>query len=140
MVPEPGNKQFKNSKMIELKGFNEVAKQIHQANADKGFYEIVPEIGTSLMLVVSELAEALEAHRKNIKPDCSRYFKKDMIEGKDFEHSFMLHIKDSFNDEIADTMIRLFDLSGHLGIDLEFHIEQKLKYNSLRPYKHGKDY
>lgn len=27
-----------------------------------------------------------------------------------------------------------------LNIDLEWHIEQKMRYNALRPYKHGKNY
>jgi hypothetical protein len=32
----------------------------------------------------------------------------------------------------------LFDLCGGLGVDLEKHIEMKMKYNSMRGYKHGK--
>ena len=34
----------------------------------------------------------------------------------------------------------LFAISYHLGIDLLWHIEQKMKYNEMRPYKHGKKY
>jgi NTP pyrophosphatase (non-canonical NTP hydrolase) len=49
-------------------------------------------------------------------------------------------VKSSFEDEIADVAIRLFDLCGGMGIDLEKHIEMKMKYNSLRPYKHGKKF
>jgi len=52
---------------------NNLVKKAHKAAVDKGFY---PEgknknIGELLMLVVSELGEALEAHRNNnhtIKP------------------------------------------------------------------------
>jgi hypothetical protein len=29
-------------------------------------------------------------------------------------------------------------LCGGMGIDLEKHIELKMKYNSMRGYKHGK--
>jgi NTP pyrophosphatase (non-canonical NTP hydrolase) len=48
------------------------------------------------------------------------------------------NIKSTFQDEIADVAIRLFDLCGGMGIDLQKHIELKMKYNSMRGYKHGK--
>ena len=49
-------------------------------------------------------------------------------------------MKDTFEDEIADTVIRIFDMCEGFGIDLERHIELKLEYNRTRPYKHGKKY
>jgi NTP pyrophosphatase (non-canonical NTP hydrolase) len=49
-------------------------------------------------------------------------------------------VKDTFEDEIADTVIRLLDLSEGLGIDIEKHIRLKLEYNKTRPHKHGKKY
>lgn len=123
--------------MIEL---NKLSKTIHEANVKKGFYDKPIETGTKLMLVVSELAEALEADRKervakveqfNILVESGHYT---------FEDAFKGTIKDTFEDEIADAMIRLFDLSGNLGIDIEKHIELKLKYNATRQPKHGKKY
>jgi len=57
-----------------------------------------------------------------------------------FQETFQRDIKDSFEDEIADTVIRLFDLSQGFGIDLEFHIRQKIDYNKTRPFKHNKAY
>jgi NTP pyrophosphatase (non-canonical NTP hydrolase) len=53
-------------------------------------------------------------------------------------NQFKAVVKDTFEDEIADTIIRLFDLCGWLGIDIHKHIMLKLNYNSTRPYKHGK--
>jgi len=41
---------------------------------------------------------------------------------------------------LADIMIRVMDLAAFKGIDLEKHIDLKMKYNSLRPHKHGKKY
>ena len=32
------------------------------------------------------------------------------------------------------------DLIGHLGIDIESHVRAKVRYNTLRPYKHAKAY
>lgn len=39
--------------------------------------------------------------------------------------------------ELADTVIRIFDLCGYYGIDLETAILEKMKYNKVRPYRHG---
>ena len=36
-----------------------------------------------------------------------------------FDNSFVTHIKDTVEDEMADVAIRLFDLAGALGIDFD---------------------
>ncbi len=46
----------------------------------------------------------------------------------------------TFEDEAADMMIRVMDLASYLGIDLDAHVKAKMRYNSLRPIKHGKKY
>lgn len=38
---------------------------------------------------------------------------------------------------ISDCVSFMFDWAQYLGIDLWQHIEWKMKYNELRPYKHG---
>lgn len=119
---------------------NELAKKIHEANVIKGFYEKIPEIGTSLMLITSELAEALEADRKEKHANIDQFNILINSGELNFSDAFKSTIKDTFEDEIADTMIRLFDLSGLLGIDIEKHIDLKLKYNATRPVRHGKKY
>ena len=48
-------------------------------------------------------------------------------------------------DETDDGMLSLFiiymyDWAGLLGIDLDFHIEAKMRYNETRPFKHNKAY
>ena len=64
------------------------------------------------MLIVTELAEGMEAYRKQDD--------------------------DNFREEIADTFIRLLDLCGGLGIDIEEEIAKKSEGNKGRPYKPGK--
>ena len=54
--------------------------------------------------------------------------------------NFEALVKDSVEDEIADAFIRLFDLCGFYGIDIEAHIKAKMAYNATRPAKHGKKY
>ena len=75
-------------------------------------------IGELLMLIVSELGEALEAHRcgKVAGMDSYEY---DTIQAgeEDTNKAFRNYIKDTFEDELADVFIRLFDLCGYLGIE-----------------------
>ena len=130
--------------MIEL---NKLASQIYEGNAEKGFWDgsskdvkDKKEVALKLMLIVSELGEAMESHRKGKFANIEMY-KHDMeVFPASFTDNFVDRIKDSFEDEIADTIIRLFDMAGGLGIDLEFHIEIKLKYNATREKLHGKKY
>jgi NTP pyrophosphatase (non-canonical NTP hydrolase) len=116
----------KNAEEKELKDCSECAG-IKERN--------IPEM---LMLIVSELSEALEAHRKGI------FAKSDMYdwcyEEEYFPEWFKSEVKDTFEDEIADTFIRLFDLCEYLNIDIEKHIEAKIEYNKTRGHKHGKGY
>ena len=125
-------------------------EKAHLTAKVKGFWDTERNVSEMLMLIVSELAEAQEALRKehNCEPISTNElhldlqlnaqddeFKLDVLEWK---HKFEENVKSSFEDEIADVAIRLFDLCGGLKIDLEKHIELKMKYNSLRGYKHGK--
>jgi NTP pyrophosphatase (non-canonical NTP hydrolase) len=118
---------------------NKLSKQIHENNKAKGFYEGEKNIGEMIALIHSEVSEALEAHRKgervHLDPN-KKFSENDTI----FKEEFELIVKDSLEDELADSIIRLLDLSGYLGIDIEKHIELKVRYNTLRPYKHGKNY
>ena len=129
---------------MEIKGLNEASQKIYEANKLKGFYEKPREIGTLLMLVVSELSEALEADRKNKHADFETYQTKLNSEpNRAFvkrSSLFQEYIKDTFEDEIADAIIRLFDLCGYMNIDIEKHIDLMLRYNQGRPNKHGKNY
>ena len=97
---------------IKGKSLNELAQLCHSIAVEKGFWEKERNIGEALMLIVTELAEAMEAHR--IKDDAN------------------------FKEELADSFIRLLDLCGGLGIDIEDEISKKSTKNKNRPYKHGK--
>ena len=130
---------------------NELAKKIHANNIAKGFYEKEKNVGEMLALIHSEVSEALEADR------AGKYysgaidalieegqFSKPDVEKRDdihFKNSFEIcGIKNSFEDELADIMIRVMDLAAFKGIDLEAHIKAKMRYNSLREKYHGKKY
>lgn len=122
-----------------MNNLNELSQSIYQANKAKGFWDQERNVGELLMLVTSELGEAMEAHRKGKFTDKSEYIA-DVKLADDFKYAFENNVKDTFEDEIADSLIRLFDLCGGLEIDIEFHINQKLAYNKTRERLHGKKY
>lgn len=68
---------------------------------------------SKLMLCVSELAEAMEGDRKNLKDD-------------KLPHRLGREV------ELADAVIRIFDLAGAYGMDLGGAIAEKLEYNRSR--------
>lgn len=66
-----------------------------------------------LCLVHSEISEALEGHRKGLKDD-------------KLPHRPMAEV------ELADAVIRIFDLAGQAQFDLGGAIAEKLEYNRTR--------
>ena len=124
----------------------ELSKEIHENARNKGFWDKERNTGEMLMLVVSELSEALEADRIDHLADTS--YINEMEAGGytwensklSFETAFKKSVKNSFEDELADAMIRIMDLAHSRGIDLEWHIRQKMNYNATRQHMHGKKY
>ena len=121
---------------------NNLAKDIHVDCVLKGFYDKPREIGTALMLVVSELSEALEADRKRLYNNSDTLLPNRIpnTNTEKFKDWFEKNVKDTVNDEIADAIIRLLDFCGWQNIDIDRHIRLKLAYNKMRKYKHGKNY
>ena len=130
---------------------NQLSQEIHKNAKQKGFYDEPKNTGEMLCLIHSEVSEALEADRKN---NYARDFEERInqitesyngnitqeIKDADFKMVFADRIKNTFEDELADIMIRVMDLAGFKNIDLEKHIALKMKYNSFREHKHGKKY
>ena len=98
--------------------------EFHTCNTCKGScIDPNKNIGELLMLIVSELGEALEAHR------CGRFAPKKLfsiVENKEIDWKIKMPIEDydrmfknTFEDEIADVFVRLFDLCAYLGIEPE---------------------
>lgn len=124
---------------------NKLAKKVHQNAKSKGFFDDKKNIGEMLMLIVTEVAEACEADREDSFADWNNFnleLKAQQNAGHEdaWKTAFDIHIKDTFEDELADIMIRVMDLAAFKGIDLESHIEAKMNRNSLRKHKHGKKY
>jgi NTP pyrophosphatase (non-canonical NTP hydrolase) len=70
-------------------------------------------VGERLMLIVSEVAEAMEGHRKNLMDD-------------------HLKLREMIEVELADAQIRINDLAGYLKLDIGGACMEKLAYNKNR--------
>lgn len=113
---------------------NELSNRAFENALAHGFHKNNQNTGEMLMLIVSELAEALEADRTGNR--CEKNIDIESLSNDQFKTL----VKDTFEDELADAVIRVADLCGYLKIDLESHIKAKMRYNESRPYKHGKEY
>jgi len=92
----------------------------HGASVHAGWYHDVRtgeplkrNKGEMLMLMVSEIAEAMEGERKNLMDD-------------KLPHRPMAEV------ELADALIRIFDYAGAHGYDLGGAVIEKLAYNAKR--------
>lgn len=106
----------------------DLIKKIHEQNIQAGWWTDI-ETGTDLTsnngepakrnvpemlcLIHSEISEAMEGYRKNLMDD-------------KLPHRSMLEV------ELADAVIRICDMAGGLGLDLDGAINEKLEFNKSR--------
>ena len=101
----------------------QLQNDIYQAMEANGFWSGLQDFTPAkIALIHSELSEALEADRKNIEHD-------DKV--PDFT---------GLEAELADTLIRIYDLAGRNNLRLGEALVAKMAYNLGRPFKHGKAY
>jgi NTP pyrophosphatase (non-canonical NTP hydrolase) len=120
-------------------------EKIFAINKAIGWHDKTHNVGERLMLIVSELSEALDADRIGKKANI-RGFYSDLAnagiisddetmtfyQSMEYKRSFESTMKDTFEDELADALIRLLDLAQEHGIDLDRHVQEKLRYNVIR--------
>lgn len=104
-------------------GARSLADACHKASKDGGWWtdmetgsplELTGELFcTKIALIHSEISEALEA------------FRKDLIDSH-------LPNRAGVEVELADAVIRIFDLAGKLELDIPKTIIEKLEYNAKR--------
>ena len=170
---------------------NELRNQAYRNAVVHGWHDENLSNEHFLCLVISELMEAVEADRKGSHADIEAFNK--YCDRIDFKENFEQQIKGTVEEELADSCIRLLDLAGLRGYDLDsfnyegsdsedysdmsftesmfricvyvtdnfyrdepfillneifafcrdrnidifWFIKLKMKYNELRPYKHG---
>lgn len=179
--------------MLDNEKLQKLAKEIYEIAVAHGWHEDVKPNGLWMALVVSEVAEAIEADRNDRRADMESFNERmSNLDGSDecFKEMYKRYIKGSIEEELADIVIRLLDYinmrwgdkydwwynpsnfripddfpvaawklvkehlnegsmnardsiqyvlewAEKLNIDIEQHIKWKMRYNSLRSYKHG---
>lgn len=187
------------------------AGKVHDITRSKGFWDNERNKAEMVMLIVSELGECLEAHRKGLiasrefqPPHGDRltlhWFKASSTSIDSWLRTFEARVKDHVEDEMADVVIRILDYvhgwdipvtprefrkesTGNFGhdllrinwyiinsyhaefptgeflihdwgyvlaaieafctwydIDIDQHVQWKIRYNSTRPAMHNKKY
>lgn len=104
--------------MPAAKSLNDYSTECHEANMkwwqDPGTgAPIKRNFGELIALCHSELSEALEGNRKNLMDDKLPSRRMDEV-------------------ELADCLIRIFDLAAGFGMDLQGAYTEKMEYNAHR--------
>lgn len=100
---------------------NKLRDKAYQCAVAHGWHEENLSNEHFLCLVISELMEAVEADRKGRHANRGQfesYMNFKERSNDEFIYAFKHGIKDSVEDELADSCIRLLDLAGLRGVDL----------------------
>jgi|GEM_PF-2795526 len=124
MIDQVADLIFDAGKEGDADFINGLAATLYANSVSKGFWEEDRSDGESIVLMHSELSEALEALRDQ------RGDKR--IPSKKIEGFSLLE------EEMADLMIRVLDYAGRNSLDVGGALIHKARYNRSRPHKHGK--
>ena len=187
---------MKTSNYLDPERLAKLQQRIWEIATAHGWHEQPIPTAQYCGLIMTEMAEAIEADRNGRRVDMESFNERmSNLDGSDecFKEMYKRYIKGTIEEEFADVVIRvldmaqevhgdrmrwlgyypygqvyqenesfienawyfireilnwgtmnisdsvsfMFDWAQDLGIDLWQHIEWKMKYNELRPYKHG---
>jgi NTP pyrophosphatase (non-canonical NTP hydrolase) len=132
---------------------NELAAECYAIAASKGWHDDAhpKTVGDDMALITSEISEALEDFRNGHEMSETYYVVthkiqlQDPISGKD--HTVKVDFPATQDTpgakpcgvpiELADALIRIFDVATKHKIDLDSAVAEKMAYNELRSYRHG---
>lgn len=101
---------------------NDYCEESWDVAYSKGWHAVYRSFGDLIALIHSEVSEALEAFRESGQVRLVSF-----VDGK----------PEGVPIELADVLIRIFDLCEDYEIDLETAYRIKTEYNKSRDYRHG---
>lgn len=109
--------------------FKSLVRDAYEIAKKKGWWDQERDIPHCLALIHSEVSEALEEYREygigGLGKNTGRRYVQIGRKPEGFAH------------ELADIIIRVADLAGHLNVDLSRAVKEKMDYNATREYRHG---
>lgn len=111
----------------------QLTKYIDKTNRDNGWYESDRTVGDGMALLHTEVSEAFEAFRD--LGHCNAEY--DASKGLIDKNGMAWWKPIGVDSELADVLIRLLDECSRQNIDLVLAVQQKMRYNALRGYRHG---
>lgn len=108
---------------METINLNALRDRAYKTACEHGFHDEELSNEHCLCLVISELMEAVEADRKgnycHSKISSTERYTAFPTEESRFKKEFVAFVKDTVEDELSDAVIRLLDLYGLRGIELD---------------------
>ena len=116
--------------MLDTRTYQELSnlkEKCWEIAEEKGWHDVPRTFGDLISLCHSELSEALEEFRKyGLDPEFMIY-----TNYKNMEKPEGIAV------ELADLLIRVFDMARELKIPIFSALDWKMDYNKTREYRHG---
>lgn len=114
-------------KSINMINFNELRDRAYNTACRNGWHDEELSDDHCLMMIITEIAEAVQADRNNRHADVAKFKEwqgnslplSEETRTRRFKEDFEAYIKNSVEDELSDVVIRCLDLAGLRKFDLE---------------------
>lgn len=132
------DRKGRNVRMPIMDGYS--VEQLNDAAGFKWFYEEevkgnVAEEFADIVIRLLDMAKSIHGDKYAYYDHCSMFRNNKTF----IEHAYYF-VKEVLNSGILNisySISYIYKWAEQLGIDLDQHIEWKMRYNSLREYKHG---
>lgn len=111
---------------------NKLRDEAYETSKAHGWHEEEHGDEHFLMLIITEIAEAVQADRKGWRANTDKYI--ELISDREehdsdlwFKCAFSQNIKGTVEEELADVVIRCLDIAGLRGIDLSTPVKGTCK-------------
>jgi NTP pyrophosphatase (non-canonical NTP hydrolase) len=117
---------------------NNLIKEACEIAKEKGWHDKPVEFAEYIANIYAEISEAWEEWRNNYAlNEIYAVTNTECIIRNTGDIKHRGYKPCGIPIELADVVIRICDMCGNLGIDLEQAIELKMAYNRTRPYRHN---